>query len=40
MDMVTFSHDFGFSLTIDYDVPQLADEERGLKVLEFHPEAP
>jgi hypothetical protein len=37
-DMVTFSHDFGFPLTIDYDTPGIADDERGLKVLEFHPE--
>jgi hypothetical protein len=39
-DMVTFSREFGFPLTIDYDILQLADDKRGLKVLEFHPEGP
>ena len=39
-DMVTFSREFGFPSTIDSDIPQLADDKRGLKVFEFHPEGP
>jgi hypothetical protein len=36
--MLTFSHEFGFPLTIAFDIPGIADDERGLKVLAFHPE--